>query len=181
MSIEVSMNSDQRFRALVEHSSDAIALLSAEGIVTYANPSSESVTGYTIEELVGMNGFALLHPDDLRDVQQQLTALLEQHGHFITIEYRICHKGGSWRWMEATLTNLLNDPALESVLCNFHDITLRKQGQERRRQSEERYRVLVEQASVGIFVADQQGHFVEVNEVGCQLSGYSREELLTRR
>ncbi len=180
MSIDVSIYSDQRFRALIEHSSDAVALLTPEGTVTYASPSTERVTGYTAEELMDMNGFALLHPEDLEDVQQQLIALLDRPGDFITVEYRICHKGGTWRWMEATLTNLLDDPAVEAVVCNHRDITRRKQGQERLRQSEERYRALVEQAGVGIFVTDLQGHLVEVNEMGCQLSGYSREELLTR-
>jgi len=65
------------------------------------------------------------------------------------------------------------------VVCNYRDITRSKQEQECLRHSEERYRVLVEQAAAGIFVTDLEGRFVEVNEVGCQLSGYSREELLT--
>jgi PAS domain S-box-containing protein len=179
MSIELSMYSDQRFRALIEHSSDAISLLTADGTVTYASPSTMRVTGYSAEELVGRNGFTLLPPEDLEDVRQQFTALLDQPGHSITVEGRFRHADGTWRRAEATLTNLLADPAVGAVVCNYRDITQRKQGQERRRQSEERYRVLVEQAGVGIFVTDLQGHFVEVNEVGCQLCGYSREALLT--
>jgi len=179
MSLDVSMYSDQRFRALIEHSSDAIALLTPEGTVTYASPSTRRVTGYTAEELVGRNGFTLLHPDGLEDVRQQFNALLDQPGHFITVEGRFRHADRTWHWVEATLTNLLADPAVGTVVCNYHDITLKKQGRERRRQSEERYRVLVEQAGVGIFVTDLQGHFVEVNELGCQLCGYAREELLT--
>jgi len=179
MSREVSMYSDQRFRALIEHSSDAISLHSADGTVTYASPSTRRVTGYTAEELLGRNGFTLLHPEDLEDVRQQFTALLDRHGDFITLEYRLRHADGTWHWMEGTVTNLLHDPTIEAIVVNFRDITLRKQGQERRRQSEERYRVLVEQAGVGIFVTDLQGHFVEVNEMGCQLCGYSREALQT--
>ena len=180
MSIEVSIQSEERFRALIEHSTDAIALLTPEGTITYASPSTELVTGYTAEELVGMNGFALLHPEDLEDVRQQFTALLERPGHLLTVECRLRHTVGTWRWMEGTLTNLLDDPAVGAVVCNYRNITERKLAQERLLQSEERYRTLVEQAAVGIFVTDQQGHFVEVNEVGCLLSGYSREELLTR-
>jgi PAS domain S-box-containing protein len=180
MSLDVSTHSDQRFRALIEHSSDAIALLTPEGTVTYASPSTERVAGYTAEEMVGMKGFTLLHPDDLQDVRQQLATLLDQPGHFITVEGRFHHADGSWRWMEATLTNLLAEPAVGALVCNYRDITPKKQGLELRRQGEERYRLLVEQAAVGIFVTDLQGHFVEVNEVGYQLSGYSREELLTR-
>ena len=179
MSIEVVTHSDRRFRALIEHSSDAIALLTAEGTITYASPSAERITGYSAEELVGMNGFALLHPEDLENVRQQITALLEQPGDFISLECRLCHTDGTWHWMEATVTNLLDDPAVGALVCNYRDITRRKEGQERLLQSEERYRALVEQAGIGLFVTDLQGRFMEVNETVCLLSGYAREELLT--
>src|SRR5690242_18214661 len=107
---EAPMQSDRRFRALIEHSSDAVALLTREGIFTYASPSSERITGYPVEELVGMNAFTLLHPDELESVQQKFGALLERPGDCITLEYRVRHKNGSWRWMEGTATNLLHDP-----------------------------------------------------------------------
>src|SRR5215472_13128920 len=180
MSLEVSLNSDQRFRALIEHSSDAIALLTPEGTVTYTSPSNERITGYTAEELLGRNGFEFVYPEDLEHTRQQLTAILDQPGKIAAVEFRSFHKNGTWLWLEATLTNLLNDPAVGAVVCNYRDITQRKQEQERLQQSEERYRVLFEQAAVGIFVIDQQGHFVEANPAGCVLSGYSREELLTK-
>jgi PAS domain S-box-containing protein len=179
MSKEVAMHSDQRFRALIEHSSVAIALLTLSGTVTYASPSTEQVTGYTAEELVGRSGFTLLHPEDVENAWQQFTSILDRPGHCITLESRFRHADGTWRWVEAILTNLLDDPAVGAVVSNYRDITRRKWGQERLRQSEERHRVLVEQAAIGIFVTDLQGHFVEVNEVGCQLCGYLREELLT--
>jgi len=174
------IHSKRCFRALIEHSSDGIMLLTAEGTVIYASPSTKHITGYSTKELLGRNGFALLHPDDLENVRQQFIALLDQHDHFITVEYRLCHKDGTWRWMEATLTNLLADSEVEAVVCNYRDITRRKQGQERLRQSEERYRVLVEQAGIGLFVTDVYGHLVEVNEMGCQLSSYAHDELLNR-
>src|SRR5258708_37228401 len=180
MSIEVSIHSDERFRALIEHSTDAIALLTPEGTVTYSSPATERVTGYAAEELAGMNRFAFLDPEDRKVIPQPFTALLDRSSLFLTVECRLGHTDGTWHWMEGTLTSLLDDPAVGAVVCNYRDISRRKQGQERLRQSEERYRVLVEQAAVGIFVTDLQGHFVEVNEAGCKLSGYSREELLTR-
>jgi len=126
------MDSDQRFRALIEHSSDAIALLTPDGTVTYASPSTERVTGYTAAELVGTNGFALLHPEDLEEVRQQFSALFDQPGHFLAVEYRICHKDGAFRWMEGTVTNLLHDPTIEAMVVNFRDTTERKQAVEER-------------------------------------------------
>src|SRR5260370_28504604 len=180
MSIELSMYSDQRFRALIEHSSDAISLLTADGTVTYASPSTMRVTGYSAEELVGRNGFTLLHPKDLEDARQLFTTFLDRPGHFITVEGHFRHADGTWHWAEATLTNLLADPAVEAVVCNYRDITRRKQGQGRLRQSEERYRVLVEQAGVGIFVTAVAITFFEVKDVGLPLSADPPEQLLTK-
>ncbi len=80
--------------------------------------------------------------------------------------------------MEGSATNLLMGPGVEAGVCNYRDVTERKLAEERIQQSEERYRVLVEQASVGIFLADLEGHYLEVNPSGCTLFGCSREELL---
>src|SRR2546421_7894480 len=123
MSIEVSLYNDQRFRALIEHSSDAISLLTPEGTVTYASPSTERVTGYSAEEVVGRNGFEFVHPEDLEHTRQQFTTLLDRPGHFIMVESRFRHADGTWRWVEATLTNMLNDPAVGAVVCNYRAIT----------------------------------------------------------
>jgi len=179
MSQECTLPSDQCFRVLIEHSRDAIVLLTEEGTVTYASPSTERVTGSRPEALLGTNGFALLPPDDWQVVQQRWSTLLDQPGNAITFACHLSHTDGTWRWMEATLTNLLHEPAVEAVVCYYREITQRKQEQERLRQSEERYRVLVEEAGVGLFVTDIHDQYVEVNEMACRLSGYSREELLT--
>lgn len=176
---EASMHNDQRFRALIEHSSDAVALLTAEGVFTYASPSSERVTGYPVSELVGMNAFTLLHPDDLENVQQQFVILLEQPGHFITIEYRVRHKDGSWRWMEGTATNLLHDPTVQALVVNFRDTTERKQLEEQLQYSEKKLRALVESNILGVAVTDGSGRIHEVNERFAQIVGYSKEEMLS--
>src|SRR5215468_7341731 len=76
MSKDLPIHSDQRFRALIEHSSDAIVLLTPDGTVTYASPSTERVSGYLPTELVGKSSFALLHPEDLEAVGQQFAVLL---------------------------------------------------------------------------------------------------------
>ena len=150
------MDSDQRFRALIEHSSDAIALLTPDGTVTYASPSTARVTGYTAAELVGRNGFALLHPEDLEDVRQQFSALLDQPGHFLTVEFRICHKDGAFRWMEGTVTNLLHDPTIEAIVVNFRDTTERKQA------VEERHRLLAHEQAARVEAEAEQARLYDL-------------------
>jgi PAS domain S-box-containing protein len=176
---EVSMQSDRRFRALIEHSSDAVALLTVEGIFTYASPSAEHVTGYPASELVGMNAFTLLHPDDLVNVSQQFAMLFDRPGHFITIEYRVRHKNGFWRWMEGTATNLLGDPAVQAMVVNFRDTTERKELEQKLQYSEKKQRTLVESNILGVAVSDSTGRIHEVNDRFVQIVGYSKEELLS--
>lgn len=176
---EASMQNDKRFRALIEHSSDAVALLTAEGVFTYASPSAERVTGYPVSELEGMNAFTLLHPGDLENVGQHFAMLLEQPGHFITIEYRILHKSDSWRWMEGTATNLLHDPAVQAIVINFRDTTERKQLEKQLQYSEMKLRTFVGSNILGVAVSDSAGRILEVNDRFAEIVGYSKEELLS--
>ena len=134
MSIELSRQSERWLRVLLEHTTDVITLLNCDGTITYASPSTERVTGYTAEEMVGRNGFDFVHSRDLDHTTRQLTSIHEQPGTSATVEFRYHHKNATWRWMEGTLTNLLDDPVVGAVVCNYRDITERKQAEEERRQ-----------------------------------------------
>ena len=118
------------FSALIEQSSDAIVLFTAEGTILYASPSSKRVTGRTAEELVGLNGFSYVHPDELEYTRQRLDDLLVHPGEAITAKYRLRHEDGTWRWMEGTATNLLHDPTIAAIVVNHRDITAHKQAEE---------------------------------------------------
>jgi len=169
---------ERRFHALIEHSTDAIVLLERDGMITYTSPSTERITGYTPEELVGTHFNDLIRCEDWEHVAWH--DLLDLPGDFVSFEFRMRHKNGSWRRMEGTLTNLLDDLTISALVGSYRDITERKVVEERLEQNEERYRVLVEQASDGIFLTDVQGRFIDVNMAVCALSGYSHDELLTK-
>jgi PAS domain S-box-containing protein len=124
---------DARFRALIESSWDAIALLTAEGIVQYASPATTRVLGYAPEELIGRCGLELIHPDDIPRIRTDFDEVLERPRRAMTTECRMQHRDGSWRWIECTGTNLLDDPLVQAVVCNYHDISERKQSEERLR------------------------------------------------
>jgi PAS domain S-box-containing protein len=134
MPLAALIQHEQWFRALIEQSSDAITLVTAEGTILYASPAIARVTGYTAEELVGTNGFAFVHPDELERKPQRFNDLLDHPGKVITVEYRLRLKDGSWRWMEGTATNLLHDPVIGTLVVNCRDITERKQAEEERSQ-----------------------------------------------
>jgi PAS domain S-box-containing protein len=130
--------SEKRFRALIEHSSDAVALLTLDGTILYSSPTSERLLGYTPDELVGQNAITPVHPDDLDTVLQLLNNLLQQPNSTVTTQYRYRHKNGSWVWLEGVGRNLLHDVNIGAIVANYRDITERKQQEEAlRRRAEE--------------------------------------------
>jgi PAS domain S-box-containing protein len=118
--------SGQTLQSLLEHSLDAIALVDTQGKVLYISPSVHRLLGYTADELIGRIAFELVHPDDRAKTISALVAVLQQPGTSLMVEYRLQHKDGTFRWMEATATNLLHDPNVGAIVGNFHDITERK-------------------------------------------------------
>ncbi len=142
---------ERGFRSLIEHSTDAIALLDQQGKVLFASPSTERVIGYSNSEFVGMNIFEIFHPDDVPRVRGILQDLLQHPGGTAQAEVRYRHKDGSWRWLEGTGTNLLGDENVGGIVGNYRDVTERKRAIENLQKVEERYRVFVEQSSEGIW------------------------------
>ncbi|HEY6543178.1 MAG TPA: PAS domain-containing sensor histidine kinase [Ktedonobacteraceae bacterium] len=125
--------SEERFRALIQHSADAIQLISADGKILYSSDSVERVLGYKPEEIQGDGPAQHLHPDDFPRFMERFTALLQKPGGQDTLEYRVRHKNGSWAWIEATGSNYLHDPQIQAIVGNFRNITQRKQIEERQR------------------------------------------------
>lgn len=124
--------SEQRFRALIEHSADAIALIDSQGKLLYASPSTQRLLGYTPEELLGRIAVDLVHPDDREHAMSTLAAVRHTQETSLTVEYRLQHKDGTWRWMEATATNCLHNPHLKAIVGNYCDITERKLAEQRK-------------------------------------------------
>jgi len=122
---------EQRFQAFVEHSSDIIALINLEGIITYINPAVEKVLGFKPEERIGAKGFELVHPDDMKFLADSFNTLAgDTNAPIIQREMRLRHKNGSWRTVEGVGSNLIHNNVVEGVIVNYRDITERKQRDE---------------------------------------------------
>ena len=166
------------FRSLVQNSSDVITVLEADGTVRYVSPAIERMLGYTPEERVGRNGFELLHPDDLARARSKFDEALRNPGVTLSIGVRMRHRDGSWRHVELTGTNLLDDPSVRGIVVNWRDITERKRAEQTLRESEERYRAVIEQTIEGIYLgAADTKRVLESNEAFQEMLGYTAEEL----
>ena len=128
---EALKESEEYFRSLVQNASDVVTVLESDGTVRYVSPAIERVLGYVPAERMGRSGFELVHPEDLAHAQSRFAEALRSFGIPLTIEARMRHRDGSWRHVEVTGTNLLDDPSVRGVVLNWRDITERKLLQER--------------------------------------------------
>lgn len=115
---------EKRFRALVENGADAVVILNLEGRPTYASPSVKRILGYSEQEVPNLELFSLVHLDDLPGLADAWQRVLKTKGVPVPgYTSRVLHKNGSWRWLEATLTNMIDDPTIGGIVDNFRDVT----------------------------------------------------------
>ena len=127
---EALRQNEERFRSLVQNASDVITILDEDGTILYDSPAIERVLGYEPGERVGKPASKYFHPEDVEQVKRSFARALEQIGVRPPLEFRIRHKNGSWRYVEVTRTNLLDDPAVRGVVSNSRDVTERKRLEE---------------------------------------------------
>jgi PAS domain S-box-containing protein len=140
----------KRYQAMIEHSSDALVLTQPmAGGILYASPAMERVLGYTAGDLRGREVMELVHPETLETAQRSRAELLGTPGKVAVDELRMLHKDGSWRWIELTRKNLLEEPSVGAVVMNFRDINERKHAEAERARLEQRLRQAEKMEAVG--------------------------------
>lgn len=139
---EAVRRSEQRFRALVEHSADAIVLVGPDAAFRYVSGSTLRVLGRPPSDLEGRDVFELMHPEDVPRCRELFRQCLENPGVLVRADFRYRHQDGSWRHMQAEGVNRLDDPDVGGVVANFRDVTERRLAADAQRRSEERQALL---------------------------------------
>jgi PAS domain S-box-containing protein len=177
---DAGRRSDARYRALLEQSFDAVTVLGADGVVSYASRAIEQILGYTPAEFTGLDHRSLIHPDDVAATLGLVGESAQVPGSTVEIEYRLRHKDGSWRTVASTGKNLLDDPAVSGFLVTMRDVTEQRRAEAALAESEERFRATFENAPMGIAIAGLDGTFLRVNRAFGDIAGYSADELAGR-
>jgi two-component system, cell cycle sensor histidine kinase and response regulator CckA len=124
------------FRLIGENAVDMIAVVDAKGQRLYNSPAYEKVLGYTPEELKTTSSFQQIHPDDLETVREAARQV-QNGGTPRSIEYRMRHKDGTWRFLESTASPVRNEKGeIEKLVIVNRDISERKQLEEKFRQAQ---------------------------------------------
>jgi len=168
--------SEKRFRALIEHGSDVIALAGFDGTILYESPSADRIFGHSSKERFGKSAFDRIHPDDLPFVKSRFARLLAHPGESVIVQVRTPHGDGSWHWTEAVGSNLLAEPSVQAIVINFRDISERKRTEEALRESEERYRTLFDRVPIGLYRSTPEGKVLDANPALVEMLGLPDRE-----
>jgi PAS domain S-box-containing protein len=144
---------ERRLQAVLENSWDAVSLIDRNGIVQYASPSITRILGYAPAEFVGRHALEPMHPDDQPANAELFARLVQSPRATFTLTFRYRHRDGSWRWIEGTGTNLLDDPAVGAVVANYRDVTERRLAEQQLRERAEEVETLMEGLPVAVFIA----------------------------
>ncbi len=168
----------ERYRDLVESAHDLIQSVTTDWHFAFVNQAWLDTLGYTSDEVPALSLSDTIHPDSLAHCVGLFEKVME--GETVAcVEAAFVTKDGRSILVEGSIVPRFVDGKVVATHGFFQDVTERRLNEAARRESEERYRSLVEQAPDAIFIADSNLHFTEVNSRACSLSGYSRDELLS--
>jgi PAS domain S-box-containing protein len=183
--VKALRESERRYRRITEAITDyifTVRVANGHPAQTYHGPTCEAVTGYTTEEFLSdpFLWIRMVPQEDQDLVRAQASDLLAGHEPR-SIEHRIRRKDGQTRWVS---NSLVPNYDVEGNLLSYdgliRDVTNRKIAEETLRESEERYRHLVETMNEGLAMADHDYVFTFINERFAEMLGYSREEMVGR-
>jgi PAS domain S-box-containing protein len=171
---EEVVQSEKKFRSMIENNQEAISLFNANFEPVYRSPSTARISGYTMQEITEKNGVSRLHPADSEKVQQLLKEVAANPGKSFPISFRQLHKAGHYIWMEGTLTNLLHDEGVQAIISNMRDVTARKKHEEQLIL----FSSIINFSDDAIISSDAEGNITSWNAGAENLFGWLQEEAL---
>lgn len=177
---EALRQNEDRLRAFSDPACDLVLVLDPDGSVRQESAWLESCFGYAPGELVGNSLFSYLHPHDVAAFRAAWAGFVQQPGAPGRVELRLRHQNGAWHVLEGVGVALRGETVSPRLLLRLRDVTQHRQAEEALRESEERYRDLVENINDILYVQDEHGVITYISPVVELLSGYTPAEIVGR-
>ncbi len=168
--------SEERFRALIENNADGITVSGLQEESLYISPALLRILGFTESEMQEKTRKDLVHPDDLEYSKGIMAETLQNPGKVVRGRYRLKHKDGSWRSVDVTATNFLNNPAIAGIVRNIRDITDQLKMEEIARLGEAQAIESIKDYS--IVMLDPAGKILTWNAGAERIKGYLASEII---
>ena len=167
--------SEERYRLMIETTQEAV-VIAQDGLLKFVNPMTLNLLeGYSMHELIGRPFLEFIHPDDRSMVLENYQRRVANDAVLSRYAFRVVTREGIVKWAEinAALFAWQSKPATLNFLT---DITERKQAELAMKESEEKYRTILNASPDGIFLTDLKGIITEVSEIGLELFGAETKE-----
>ncbi len=173
--------SEHHYRSLIETINQGFYVTDHRGYFTYVNPAITLAMGYNEKELLGKTCYRLIHPEDRHRVIQAYREWAKTSATDREIEFRTRTRKGRTFWVEQRSQYVRNaDGTIGQIRNIVSDITARKLSDQALRESEERYRALIESNQDAVFLLDLTGRIISINPAAARMHGYTEEELIGR-
>jgi len=181
--LTLAKESEAKLQEINSVLADGVYVLDSNGLVTFFNPEAERLLGWTAAELLGKNGHETFHyktpeglPISAEECPVHKTILTGKI--YRSINDWLVRKDGSIIPVSIVSSPIIHDGKVMGSVAAFHDITSRQAMEKALKASEQRFRDTLENAPIGMAVAELGGKFLQVNQALCNVLGYQREELL---
>jgi PAS domain S-box-containing protein len=154
---------ERRFRKLIENSNDGISLFDKNRSVFYRSRSAQRINGWTDVEISGKKMTSLIHPDDVAGVEKLFDTIHAKPDSPIVATYRTLHKQGHYIWIESLLTNRLNDPDINAIVCNFRDVSERIMAEEQVKDKNKQIENIFDSITDGFIALDYNFRYTYAN------------------
>lgn len=171
------LENEKQFRILSDCAPVCIFMTDTSGQFTYLNPRCQSVCGFTLDESQGKEWTRFVHPDDRELVSEEWSASIRNGSEYFQ-EIRFRNIEGVVRRVRVRSVPMFSDGRLIGHAGTMEDIKEYSSSEREWQEHENKYRMLLEQASDGIHTYDLEGNMLEVNSRFCEMFGYTREEAL---
>ncbi|MGZ6223727.1 MAG: PAS domain-containing sensor histidine kinase, partial [Syntrophales bacterium] len=172
--------SEERYRALYDRSLDCVFVLDFDGKFVDANQAALGLLEYDKTDISSVNIASLIDERDLSKALQNMNEMIQTGFQKEITEYRLRRKHGGIVYVETQGSVIYRDGKPHSIQGIARDITERKQAEEALRQSEEKYRTILENMQEAYYEIDLAGHLTFFNDALCKHLGYPKEELIGR-
>lgn len=175
---QILLDSEQRYRDLVEKSNIAIMIDDIDGKISYVNKHFSTLFGFSESELKDYSFIALIHPDDREKVRGYHAKIIDGSAPYSRFEFRGLRKDGENIFLEADVVRLQKQGKIVGARSYIWDITERVVADANFRESERRFRSVFENATVGIYRKSMEGVALMINAKLLEiLRSLSNEEL----
>jgi hypothetical protein len=168
---------EQQFKALVENAPDIIARFDKELRYLYVNPAVEAITGLSPEMLIGKTRAEFGTPEEIYTSWQEATRQVFVTGNECLYEFKLSALDGTRYFQTRMVPEFALDGTVESVLSIGRDVTEYKRVEQALRESESRFKRLVESNMIGCIFWDTSGNITDANDAFLQMVGYTRDDL----